>query len=218
MLASRTAFATLPHAVFHRVFGESTVAALLDYVAKRQVDFKPALIRNRNTGERRVDYGQRSSLALADLGPFKAPIEEFARRISPPALAQMNLPASDLEPKDFEITCFRDGNHFGAHIDTDERMSRVRVLSCVYYFSQTPRRFDGGTLRLYGLPTLSLGAAPGFIDIVPETDTMAVFPSWLRHEVLPVKVPSGAWMDGRFTINCWLHRPAPTTSETPRSA
>jgi Rps23 Pro-64 3,4-dihydroxylase Tpa1-like proline 4-hydroxylase len=117
-----------------------------------------------------------------------------------------------LEPKEFTIHGYRDGSRFGAHLDTSEQLARVRVLSCVYYFAVTPRRFSGGELRLYGLPTLSSvqnNRPPAFVDIVPETDTLVVFPSWLCHEVLPVHVPSGAWLDGRFTINCWLHRVAP---------
>ena len=52
---------------------------------------------------------------------------------------------------------------------------------------------------------------PVFADIEPETDSLVAFPSWLRHEVLPVRIPSAAWADGRFTINCWLHRAQPET-------
>jgi SM-20-related protein len=73
-----------------------------------------------------------------------------------------------------------------------------------------PRPFTGGELRLYGFPKW---ATPGeratplpYVDIEPETDTLVIFPSWLRHEVRPVRVPSGAWSHSRFTINCWIHR------------
>ena len=199
-----------PHVLFREVLGPDTVAGLLDYVRAREQTLKPALVRNRKSGLKRVDYGIRSSLAIADLGPFKAPFEAFVREIGTRAAAQMNLSEPALEPREFEITAYRDGTRFTAHIDTNERLNQVRVLSCVYYFARTPRPFTGGELRLYALPMMSavkITSLPS-IDIVPETDTMAVFPSWLRHEVLPVNVPSGAWMDSRFTINCWLHRAA----------
>ena len=69
---------------------------------------------------------------------------------------------------------------------------------------------DGGELRLFAFPGKN-GAdagAPPFVDVAPETDTFVAFPSWMRHEVLPVRVRSGAWADRRFAINCWIHRVA----------
>jgi Rps23 Pro-64 3,4-dihydroxylase Tpa1-like proline 4-hydroxylase len=82
----------------------------------------------------------------------------------------------------------------------------VRVLSCVYYFAETPRRFQGGELRLYGFPDPFREAAGPIVEVVPEPDKLVIFPSWLEHEVLPVQVPSKAWRDCRFSINCWIHR------------
>src|SRR5262249_45472756 len=148
---------------------------------------------------------------LMDLGPFKRRIESFVYKIITPALAQLHLNEPSVEPREFEISAYGDAGHFAAHIDTDERLGRVRILSCVYYFAATPPRFSGGELRLHAFPTLSgkNSAAAPFIDILPETDTLVAFPSWLRHEVLPVQVPSGAWADRRFTINCWVHRANP---------
>jgi hypothetical protein len=203
------AHAHCPHVIFRDVLGAETVAGLLDYAAAREKDFTPGVLRNRETGKQRVDYALQDSVYLMDVGAFEAPIKSLARAIAPQALIQLNLNEPNAEPREFEITAYGDGGHFAAHIDTDERLHRVRILSCVYYFAATPRRFSGGELRLHGFPTLSgkSKAAPlPFVDIVPETDTLVAFPSWLRHEVLPVRVPSGAWADRRFTINCWVHR------------
>jgi hypothetical protein len=197
--------AACPHLVFRDIFGKTTVAELLSYVADRQADFAQARVRNRISGEGRVDYGLRNSLSLGDLGPFRALFETYVRATMASAITGLGLTEPAVEPHGFEIIAYPDGSRFGAHIDTDERLTRVRVLSCVYYFAVTPPGFSGGELRLYGLPTLS-GGPVRFIEIVPETDTMVVFPSWLRHEVRPVRVPSAAWLDGRFTLNCWLHR------------
>jgi SM-20-related protein len=206
-VASTTA-AACPHIVFRDVFGASFVADLLDYVAARQADFKSTIVRDRTTGERRSNYDLRSSVSLRALGSFASPFSEFVGKMGGSIIAQLRLPDSMLEPKEFEIGAYRDGDHFRAHIDTNERLDQVRVVSCVYYFARTPRQFSGGELRLFAMPTLSatnVGQA-SFADIIPETDTMVAFPSWLRHEVLPVRVPSKAWMDSRFTLNCWLHR------------
>jgi SM-20-related protein len=206
--------ARCPHRLFHNFLGTETVAALLDYVAARERDFTPAKVRNPHSGRIRVDPAARDCRRLKDFGSFKAPFCACLDRITAQALQQLGLFEPAVEPSEFEICAYGDGGHFTPHIDTFETLDRVRILSCVYYFAATPRRFGGGILRLYGFPSLSAknGLEPQIVDIEPETDTLLVFPSWLRHEVLPVDVPSRAWVDGRFTITCWIRRtsqPAP---------
>lgn len=206
--------ARCPHLIFRDVLGAKTVAALLDYVVSRETDFQPAMVRTPAADQGKIAYDLRDCMYLRDLGVFEGAITGFVCRNAAAAVAQLGLKEPAVELREFEIACYRDGNHFGAHIDTQEKVNRVRVVSCVYYFAATPRRFSGGELRLYGFPDLAnakAGAWP-FVDVTPETDTLVVFPSWLRHEVLPVRVPSKAWADARFTINCWLHRGSPAGS------
>jgi len=201
--------ARCPHLVFRNVLGAATVARLLEHVSRHQQDFRPAIIRSRQSGERRVDLGQRDCLYLGNLGPFKQMIAAFVRDATPRLLAELQLAEAAVEPREFEICAYGDGGHFGSHVDTNELTVRVRVISCVYYFAGTPPRFDGGALRLYGFPgraAANASAAPAFVDIAPQTDTLVAFPSWLRHEVRPVQVPSGMWSDRRFSVNCWLLR------------
>jgi SM-20-related protein len=202
--------ARCPHLIFHNVLGAEYVESLLNYVAVRQDDFQPGFTQNRQTGERYVDPNFRDCLSLRDLGAFEAPIKSFVASVAAPALKALHLNELAVEPKEFDISAYGDGGHFDEHIDTFERVERVRVLSCVYYFAKTPRRFSGGELRLYGFPKPSAaGNEPprhSFFDIEPHTDMLIVFPSWLRHKVLTVRVPSGAWADWRFSVNCMVHR------------
>jgi Rps23 Pro-64 3,4-dihydroxylase Tpa1-like proline 4-hydroxylase len=203
--------ARCPHLIFHDVLGPERVAALLDYVVAREQDFEPAMVRTAAAEQGKIAYDLRDCMYLRDLGAFEAPITEFVCRNAAAAVAQLRLNEPAVELREYEIACYRDGNHFGAHVDTQEQVKRVRVLSCVYYFAVTPRRFSGGELRLYGFPDLANAKAAEWptVDVTPDTDTLVVFPSWLRHEVLPVRLPSKAWADARFTINCWLHRASP---------
>jgi hypothetical protein len=211
-VTSAQAAARCPHLIFHKVLGTERVAALLDYVAERQADFKASPVRNRKSGERFVDKNFRDCVSLLDLGAFAAPMRAFADAVTPQALDAFNLVEPQVELREFTIMAYGDGGYFRTHIDTDERVTRVRLLSFVYYFATTPRRFEGGQLRLHGFPMIFPGKAAGpapTVDVQPDTDSLVVFPSWLRHEVLPVRVASGAWMDSRFTIGCWLHRKLP---------
>lgn len=209
--------ARCPHAVLEQVLGAVRVAALLDHVAARRDDFRPSSVSRRRSGTFIVDQELRKSLSLQDLGPFADEIDAVVRSIAGAALAALHIAEAAVEPRQFELVAFRDGDYLRAHIDTTDRADKVRVLACVYYFAATPRRFTGGELRLHGLPRPSAGSRPepaSHVDVAPDTDTLVVFPTWLRHEVLPVHVPSGAWLDSRFTLNCWLHRMQPPAADT----
>jgi Rps23 Pro-64 3,4-dihydroxylase Tpa1-like proline 4-hydroxylase len=199
-----------PYLVFRNVFGADYVHSLLKYVVARKDDFQTGGMLNRLTGELFVDPKMRISSYLNDLGAFGDRIKGLVKAVAAPALKGLNLIEPAVEPKEFVITAYPDGGYIGEHIDTQTGPRRVRVLSCVYYFAATPHRFSGGELRLYGFPQRSVAGTepsrPPFIELAPETDSLIFFPSWLRHEVLPVRVPSGAWADSRFTINCWIHR------------
>jgi Rps23 Pro-64 3,4-dihydroxylase Tpa1-like proline 4-hydroxylase len=211
--------ARCPHLVFRNVLGLEAVAGLLRHVTRHEQDFKPAIIYNRRSGEPRINLRQRDCLYLRDLGPFRDRFETFVRTAVPRILAELHLAEAAVEPRELEICAYGDGGHFGAHVDTHEMTDRVRVISCVYYFAASPQRFSGGELRLHGFPVRSAeGAtvAPAFVDIAPDTDTLVAFPSWLRHEVLPVRVPSGAWADRRFSVNCWVLRPNRAGEDEPR--
>lgn len=208
---AETARGRCPHLLYRDVMGAETVAALLGYVAARERDFTAATVRNRQSGPR-IDRAVRDCCYLSELAAFEPAIRSRIEKLAVEALPRLGLSEPAVKPREFEICAYADGGHFVPHIDTFETLNKVRVLSCVYYFATTPRRFGGGILRLHGFPTVSGdgAAAPGTVDIAPETDSLVMFPSWLRHEVLPVAVPSGDWLDSRFSINCWLHRASPS--------
>ncbi len=198
-----------PFLAYHNILGAAYVAGLLDHVMAHQSDFQTGVMRNRETGEEIADPVQRDAVYLSDFGAFLAPIKSFVSASAASALSALRLNEARVKPREFVITAYRDGGHIAEHIDTHKRPDRIRILSCVYYFAAMPRRFSGGQLRLYGLPrgpAAQQGPSASFIDIEPRTDTLVIFPSWLRHKVMPVRVPSGAWADSRFTINCWMHR------------
>jgi SM-20-related protein len=200
-----------PFVAYHNVLGAGYVAGLLDYVMARQSDFRAGEMHDRKTGEVVADQMLRDSAYLSDLGAFAGPIRSFVSAIASPALEALHVGEPKVEPKEFAITAYCDGGHIGEHVDTFGSSQRVRILSCVYYFAVTPRRFSGGELRLYGFPkgpAVEQQPLTSFVDIEPRTDTLVVFPSWIRHQVMPARVPSGAWLDSRFTINCWMHRAA----------
>jgi SM-20-related protein len=198
-----------PHGTIRHLLGQPTAAAMLDYVAQQESAFRSGLVRSRGSDERRVDPAVLRSRVLLGLGPFQTDFETVMRAIAPLAVQRLGLIEPAVAPREFEFASYGDGGHFKVHLDTVDRSARVRILSCVYYFAATPPRFAGGNLRLHGFPDPFGRSERPIVDVTPETDMLVMFPSWMEHEVLPVAVPSGAWRDHRFSVNCWIHRVAP---------
>jgi SM-20-related protein len=197
-----------PHGTIRHLLGQSTASAMLKYVAERETAFKPGSVRSRGSDAIRVDPEVLRSRVLLGLGPFQTRVETVMRAIAPIAVQRLGLIEPAVAPREFEFASYGDGGHFKVHLDTLDRSTRLRILSCVYYFAAVPRRFTGGALRLHGFPDPFGRRERPVIDIASETDMLVMFPSWMEHEVLPVRVPSGAWSDHRFSINCWIHRVA----------
>lgn len=119
--------------------------------------------------------------------------------------AAIGMPTFDIYHAERSIVAHRDGDYYGTHIDTrtqaadDDAPHSIRVLSCVYYLHGSPCKFSGGELVLHRPGTTSA-------TIEPLHDRLAIFPSFLPHEVLPVSSSSDRFEDSRFSVNCWLHR------------
>jgi Rps23 Pro-64 3,4-dihydroxylase Tpa1-like proline 4-hydroxylase len=194
-----------PFGVRNDALPAQTVAALLDYVRDNEARFAPATVRSGS--ERAVNTAVRVSSLLRDLGPFRSGFEDLLRPLADDFARAFGMPPFAVSRFEFELAAHNEGAFFMRHIDTmwDAATRSGRILSGVYYFHESPKGFAGGELRLH---TGLAGAAP-FTDVAPVHNSLVVFPSWLAHEVLPVRCPSGRFMDSRFAVNCWLHGSAP---------
>jgi hypothetical protein len=130
--------ARYPHLVFRSVLGPKRVAALLAYVAAREKEFRPGVVRNRSSGKHRIDRSLRDCAYLGDIGPVENPLKTFLGSVARTVIADLHLLERSVAPREFEICAYRDGGHFGPHIDTWETQDPVRVVSCVYYFAASP--------------------------------------------------------------------------------
>ncbi|HWY36460.1 MAG TPA: 2OG-Fe(II) oxygenase [Nitrosopumilaceae archaeon] len=111
---------------------------------------------------------------------------------------------------DVQLTMYGQGGYFQPHRDNDTplvpRVAR-RIVSFVYYYTLSANQnYMGGTLRLYQSqphdPNLTV-----FDDINPTNNLLICFDSSILHEVMPVIVPSGKFIDNRFSLNGWLSLP-----------
>ena len=191
----------LPHIRIGDFLSAAERAQLWDWTMANAARFAPARL---SGGDHLPQV--RSALSLRDLGPMAVLFEQRLRDAAPTWSAALRTTPFDVSAVELELVAHTDGAHFTLHSDTyasHQPARGDRMLSAVYYFHRTPRAFSGGQLRLH-----RLGAAPGDAgtDIEPDDNSIAIFPSWGPHEVMPVACPSGAFADARFAINGWIYR------------
>lgn len=121
--------------------------------------------------------------------------------------------AFDLDPPptgriEGEVVCHTEGGRFGRHAD-DAYGSVGRVLTCVYYLHRQPARFTGGDLLLHDAKSDDRPEDPiGFTRFRPEHNTAVIFPAHVDHEVTIVHSDVTNPLEGRVSINVWLHASA----------
>jgi len=195
-----------PHGLVHDWLGAETVERLLQLAQSNEHRFEDTHVAS---GEReRVDRTRRVSKKLS-LGDLKSEVRAKVQEILPVMFHRLGIKPFIPNRIEVELVAHGDGAFFKQHIDTVTHQDGVeggshRIISAVYYFHTLPKAFSGGMLRLHSLA--ASGQQSTFVDIAPDYDTLVFFPSFFPHEVLPVKCPSGQFLDSRFAINIWVNR------------
>lgn len=155
----------------------------------------------------RLDRSIRRSSIIRDLGEVREAVATRLGAIAERATRELNLPPLATGSLELELAAHGDGAYYREHIDTatgNPGSTTARALAGVCYFYRQPKAFSGGELRIHAIAPAGAGARL-FADIVPDCGLLLLFPAWAPHEVRPVNVPSGAFLDSRFAINCWFH-------------
>lgn len=190
-----------PHLVRHDFLDAETVAGLLDYALSHEALFQPTRM---VSGKVRPEY--RISMGTNELGRFRPLLTQKLTDLTPQFIETLRVTPFAPDLIELELVAHGDGAFFKQHIDTRTTGSTrtQRMLSGVYYFHAMPKAFTGGALKL-----CAIGENAPSVDIMPEHNSLLVFPSWAPHEVMPVSCPSGRFVDSRFAINCWIRRNRP---------
>ncbi|OEJ23074.1 hypothetical protein AR457_38480 [Streptomyces agglomeratus] len=179
---------------------------LLDYVLSRESEFTAARINQSGTNTPVVDERVRSSLVLDGLGHFETRFTARIKEQLEEVRARLNHPAFPLGRIELQVTANGDRDYFGMHRDTDG--GDTRELTFVYFFNAEPRQFSGGELRIFETVLEDGRVIPTERSqtIVPRANLAMFFPSRHDHEVLPIRVPTKAFADSRFSVTGWIHR------------
>lgn len=182
--------------------GPALSDALLEHAIAHEAEFEEARV-TADDGRVGVEPLVRQARKLAVPDGFRQPIEARIAEALPALQARLGRLRGAVKAINVELAAHGDGAHFLPHLDTatgpGTQGRLTRRLSLICYLHRRPKAFGGGQLRFYSL------AGEAWQDIEPNHDLMVAFPSWSRHGVQPVQVPSGAFADSRFAINIWIY-------------
>ena len=199
-----------PFRVFAQFFETAFVDRLLDHATSNRSRFQPTTISYASE----FNPSLRISYSLSDLGTLTREIEDRLRSMASSLMSDLHVTPFEPVRYEIEMVAHGDGAFYTTHVDTDiapgARTDMHRMVSGVYYFNAEPKRFSGGALRLYAFGQFDSNSR--FVDIEPVHNSFVVFPSWVLHEVMPIRCPSKKFLHSRFAINCWLWRQAGSAS------
>jgi len=177
-------------------------AAILRDILAREAEFEPSTVYS-PTG-RVINRARRHSLSLP---PDRLVIEigeSIHRKVQAQSSILSQLAIAPFKPGHLELrcVCFQDGAYFKKHRDFVRRLVSQRKYTWVYYFHREPQAFTGGELLFFC-------GSDEPIRVRPKSGQVIVFRSDIEHEVSEVRVPSGKFSDGRFTLTAFVTE-APT--------
>jgi Rps23 Pro-64 3,4-dihydroxylase Tpa1-like proline 4-hydroxylase len=131
-----------------------------------------------------LDPGLRRSRTLHHLDDvISAMFEPTLRAMLPAARQELGVPWFRLGTIERQLHVHGPGDFFGVHVDNGTGATAGRLVSAVYYFHETPRRFTGGSLWLYDQFDVGgrLYTAPRRTVIEPSDNSLVIFPSSVPH-------------------------------------
>ena len=178
-------------------------ATLLPFVLSVRGKLVPARIA---TGVKHGEYKPetRESLDLPGEWEVKRHFRECLNAIIPSALSRLHVAPFEMCPAEVKVRAYLDGHFFRMHMDCPADVVDIahRKVSYVYFFHKLPRGYTGGDLLLFDSNIESNRFTTSrFTSIVPEDNTLIIFPSPYFHSVIPVGCSSRRYEDSRFVIN-----------------
>ena len=155
------------------------------------------------------EYRQSMVFKSFEKSEFAELMGNRVRRHLPDLLREFTIRSFPVKRFESQLTASNDGDFFKIHNDTGAiGEGKGRELTYVYYFYREPKRFMGGELVLYDgkVENHTYERADSYTVVEPRHNSIVFFLSNCLHEVLPIRCPSQAFQDSRFTVNGWVHR------------
>jgi Rps23 Pro-64 3,4-dihydroxylase Tpa1-like proline 4-hydroxylase len=146
----------------------------------------------------------RESLDLPGKCELKELFREHLSGTIPKILARLHVAPFEVGEFEVKIRAYLDGHFFRVHMDcpSNDKAIANRKVSYVYFFHKQPRAYTGGELLLFDTDVdTNMYTTSRFTRVVPDDNSIIIFPSAYWHSVIPVSCPSKQFIDSRFVIN-----------------
>ena len=184
------------------------LADLTRFTLEHEADFCASEVISPSSEGGVVNYEHRRSRVLMDLQQHQDLMLDRIKTVLPQVLSQLAMDEFTIANVEAQVTASNDGDFFHFHSDNSSEKVASRHLTFVYFFHREPQQFSGGELRIHdarleGDDYVSEGS---YQTITPRQNQIVFFPCELLHEITPVRCPSRAFADSRFTLNGWLRQ------------
>ncbi len=184
--------------------------SLLPFLIAVQEKFVPSLIAN-SGGRRQYNPDVRDTLDFTEKWNSRLRFRSYFEAMLPPVLPRLQVGPFKIGGVEIHVRAYQDGHFFRVHKDTDALTALPnvanRVVSFVYFFHRVPRRYTGGDLLLIDTNVeANKMTTARFTRIIPEDNSIIIFPSNYYHCVVPVQCPSQEFADSRFVINGFVRQ------------
>jgi len=194
--------------IFDEFLTPAELNALRQYVLAQETRFQVSEVLSPGVTGSAIDYEQRRSCVLMDLGGQERMIVDRLLTCLPRVLQKWGRDPFTISRIETQTTASNHGDFFRCHSDNAADEVASREVTFVYFFHREPKQFTGGELRIYDSRRENEYYVPtaNYRTIVPEQNQLVMFASGLSHEITPVDCPSGQFADSRFTVNGWIHK------------
>ena len=180
---------------------------LREYILENEARFEMSEVLSPGLSGGAIDYEQRRSRVLMDMGGHEKVITDRLLNCLPRVLQKWEREPFPISRFEAQTTASNHGDFFRCHIDNGSEVVASREITFVYFFHREPKQFSGGELRIYSRrENDSVVPTANYRTIVPAQNQLVLFASGLSHEITPVECSSGKFADSRFTVNGWIHR------------
>jgi SM-20-related protein len=195
--------ASIPHYIADNFLPDAVHQGLLAHTLNVD-DFAAGKVVAKGASDYHPD-ARKGQLSNDRLGPYRSAFRAALLSAFPDICLATGVAQFDLAEIETRLAAHTDGDFFSPHRDSftgsDRGQTRGdRLITAVYYFHQTPRKFVGGDLHIHPFDK----STPAVVE--PHDNRLVAFPSFMLHEVLPVTVPSGDFAASRFSVSCWFDR------------
>jgi predicted 2-oxoglutarate/Fe(II)-dependent dioxygenase YbiX len=171
------------------------VSDTLEYMHKNQAEFTPALVGQADGQSYAPQI--RNNQDLKGKHPIKEIIRCQIRENLQPVCQRLGMSLFKPSMIEVKLRIYRQGEYFRIHNDS----GRGRKISFVYFLFPQPKRFTGGDLVVFDTDPEASTYTDDFTRIVPQNNTLCLFPSHYFHAALPVKTQDSNFLSARFAIN-----------------